>query len=192
MSYATIADMTLRFERNDKELTRLTDAVNMPPTTIDTAAVQAALDDATAEMDSYLAQVYQMPLLGCAVPGTTPLQYKAPPMLVRICCDFARYNLYDERATDQVKELYKRWTDWLKDLVAGKAQLMCPAPPESTGGLAGVPVGNNPQINDGVHSCFEQRIFNRSTLSNYRLGGNGGGANGARGYRYGQNRGGMS
>jgi phage gp36-like protein len=190
MTYATIADMTLRFERNDKELTRLTDAVNMPPTTIDTAAVQAALDDATAEMDSYIAQVFQMPLLGCAVPGTTPVTYKTPDMLVRICCDFARYNLYDERATDQVKELYKRWTDWLKDLVAGKAQLTCPAPPASTGGLAGVPVGNNPQVGTGVKHCFEDRIFNRETLRGYRLGGNGGSANGARGYRYGQNRGG--
>jgi phage gp36-like protein len=191
MAYATIADMTLRFERNDKELSRLTDAVNMPPTTIDTAAVQAALDDATAEMDSYIAQVFQMPLLGCAVPGTTPLQYKAPDMLVRICCDFARYNLYDERATEQVKELYKRWTGWLKDLVAGKAQLTCPAPPASTGGLAGVPVGNNPQTGTGVNYCFEDRIFNRESLRGYRLGGNGGSANGARGYRYGQNRGGM-
>lgn len=182
MSYATFEDMILRFERGDQELSRLTDSKNMPPSEIDTQAVQIALDDATREIESALAQIFQMPLLGCAVPGTKPIEYRPPSMLVRACCDIARYNLYDERPTEQVKELYKRAKDWLKALRDGKESLLCDAPPASTGGLAGVPLFAEPQHGGSVHASFEPRIFNRSTLSNFRsMGGMNNGSRG--GYR---------
>ncbi len=171
MSYATIDDMMTRFERGDGELSRLTDKTNMPPVDVDWAAVQAALNDASDECNSYLAQVYQLPLLGCLVPGSSPPAYTMPTLLVKVCCDVARYNLYDEKPTEQIAQRYKDAVLWLKQLVAGKAQLTCPSPPISIGGLAGVPLANNAQVaGGGVSYSFAERVFDTASLSSFRLG----------------------
>lgn len=86
MSYCTQGDLTTRF--GETELIQLTDreAYN----DIDTAIVDKAISDADAEIDSYLAGRY-----------TLPLAY-IPPNLTRIACDIARYLLYENAATQIV------------------------------------------------------------------------------------------
>jgi hypothetical protein len=70
MAYATLNDLVARY--GERELIQLTDLVNMPPSAIDADRVQIALDDASAVVDSYVGQVYALPLQGCAKPVTVP------------------------------------------------------------------------------------------------------------------------
>ena len=69
MAYATQAEMQSRFGEDELG-------------TFDASTVEAALGDATVEMDGYLGGRYTLPL-----DETTA----ESPLLVRICCDLARY-----------------------------------------------------------------------------------------------------
>lgn len=128
MIYATVADLVARF--GELELVQLTDLENIPPSVIDVARVDLKIGDACAFVDGYVGQVYRLPLMGCArpaaVPGASP-EYVAPPVLVRIACDLARYYLHDDLAPEN--EVYRRYKAAVKDLEAiasGTAQLACP------------------------------------------------------------------
>ncbi len=80
MIYAALVDMTVRF--GDAEMIQISDkdnhlnAINIP-------RVDAALVDASAEIDQHLGSCYLLPL---TVTG---------PFLRHLCCDIARYHLYD-------------------------------------------------------------------------------------------------
>lgn len=93
--YATLADLQQRFSA--AELIDLTDRSGAG--VIDSAVIAAALNDAKATIDGYLAARYPLPLA------------TVPEVLNRLCCDVARYYLYDERATEQVT---KRFDDAIK------------------------------------------------------------------------------
>lgn len=108
MTYAVKADMQAEF--GDGELAQLCDRTN--GTTLDAAAdavLNAALQRATDEIDSYVAQRYTLPFAS------------APTRLKSICMDMARYVLYDARVPQAVKDRYDRAIAWLKDVAAGKA-----------------------------------------------------------------------
>ena len=93
--YATLADMQNRF--SEAELIDLSDRGGAG--VMDSAVIDAALNDASATIDGYLAARYPLPLA------------TVPDVLNRVSCDLARYYLYDERATEQVT---KRHDDALK------------------------------------------------------------------------------
>jgi len=93
--YATLADMQNRF--SEAELIDLSDRSGAG--VMDSAVIDAALNDAKATIDGYLAARYPLPLAA------------VPDVLNRVSCDLARYYLYDERATEQVT---KRHDDALK------------------------------------------------------------------------------
>jgi phage gp36-like protein len=101
--------MVQRF--GEPELLHLTDAGRTG--SIDATIVSMALDDATAEVDSYLSSVLSAPLT------TTPV------ILVSVTCDVARYRLYSGIGgqTEQVKDRYDAAVRWLRDVSAGKAKL---------------------------------------------------------------------
>ena len=101
VTYATRADLDARF--GDDEIDRLDSAGTR---------VAAALADASAEIDGYLARAYRLPLEG------------SHPALTGICCDLARARLYDdsppERVTDAAREARSR----LDDIRARKRRLL--------------------------------------------------------------------
>lgn len=109
MMYCNNAGMVARF--GEDELIRLTDPGDG---SMDSAAINAALSDASDEIDSYLAVRHTLPLSS------------VPELLVRLCADIARYRLYDGRMLDEVEKRYDNSVKLLKDIVKGSAVLPLP------------------------------------------------------------------
>ncbi|TAN12916.1 MAG: DUF1320 domain-containing protein [Burkholderiaceae bacterium] len=128
MDYATQQDLIDRF--GEPELIQLTDPENQAA--IDPARIDRALADATALADGLLGKIYALPLAGCTKPDPQPGNPGAtaqvpPPQLTRICCDLARYYLYDDLAPDaEVYRRYKAATVELQAIAGGSARLVCP------------------------------------------------------------------
>jgi phage gp36-like protein len=116
MSYATLPDMIGRF--GEEELIRLTDRDRTAGAVVEDV-LDRALADADGEINGYLAVRYALPLPS------------VPVMLVQIACDIARYYLYDDQATEQVRQRYEDAISRLKGIVKGLVNLALPAP-EST------------------------------------------------------------
>ena len=100
-AYATVADFEDRF--GEDEATMLGDAKRLG----------VALGDAAAEIDAHLATAFTVPLPGGPF-----------PMITSIACDLARIRLYDEAATDTVRDMAKRARLLLDRLVSGEADLL--------------------------------------------------------------------
>lgn len=107
MAYANRTDLARRF--GEQEIASLEDPDNTGSGDVHVSA--EALDDATEEVNSYVAVRYALPL------PTVP----AP--LSRACCDVARFRLYKDRPTEEVKYRYERTIKWLEQLAAGKVLL---------------------------------------------------------------------
>jgi len=106
-----------------QELTALTDRAGAGEP--DAAAIGLALDDASQQIDSYLASRYLLPL--------NPV----PPAVVRWCCDIARFYLYKDEVSDAVKTLYASAIGALKLAQAGALTLEAAAiDAPTTGGAA--------------------------------------------------------
>ncbi|HEZ0533523.1 TPA: DUF1320 family protein [Neisseria meningitidis] len=110
MAYATVADMIARF--GELEVLQLTD--RNQEGVIDKAVAKTALDDATAEIDAYLGR-FKRPF------------GKIPPLLVRLCCDIARYRLTAAQGvliTEEIRNRYKiDVLDLLRAMAKGEVQL---------------------------------------------------------------------
>ena len=110
MAYATGEDMVARF--GELEVLQLTDRNNEG--LIDRAVAQTALVDATAEIDAYLGRFRR------------PFE-DVPPILVRLCCDIARYRLTAAQGvliTEEIRNRYKiDVLELLKALAKGDIQL---------------------------------------------------------------------
>ena len=140
MTYATQADLTDRF--GAVELAQLTDRAS--GLVIDTAVLDRALADADAEINSYLATRYALPLAS------------TPTVLVRLAADMARYRLYDDRVTQAVRERYQDAVSLLKRLASGEVRLDGAAtPPEPAAGSTAVAVR------------APDRVFGADALSGY-------------------------
>lgn len=109
-NYATVADMVARF--GDTEVMQLSDR-NMS-NQIDQAVVDLALADASAEIDCYLGR-YSLPFT------------KVPPLLVRLCCDVARYRLTSAGGVQITAEIERRYhmdeVNLLQNLASGAVTL---------------------------------------------------------------------
>jgi len=100
MNYATRSDMVDRF--GSDEIVKLEGMGGVIP---------GAIADASAEIDSYIGMVYTLPLTD------------TPAILVRVVCDIARYRLYDDIPTDEVRRRYEDAVRFLRDISAGRASL---------------------------------------------------------------------
>lgn len=108
MTYATVADMTFRYQRSN--LDRLTSSKTdsgMPDDTV----IVTALNDAAAIMDSYIVARYTLPLT------------VAPATLPQICCVIAWYFMMDMQANEQATQRYKDAIRWLEGVRDGKIPL---------------------------------------------------------------------
>lgn len=107
LAYATIQSMTERF--TEAELRQLAPLAGQPGQ-IDAVRAQRALDDASAEMDSYLAVRFPTPVTG------------ELPLLTKAACDIAREDLA-RAPSDAVVAAAKRAREWLKAVAKGAASL---------------------------------------------------------------------
>ncbi|WOE40704.1 gp436 family protein [Acinetobacter chinensis] len=101
--YATRKDLEARFGEGElQELESMQTAGN---------SIEEALQDASEEIDSYIAVQYVLPL-----PST-------PSTLKRIACNIARYRLHFQHPTEEIENRYKAEIDFLKRVADGKATL---------------------------------------------------------------------
>lgn len=135
MAYLTVNDLQARYPADAYLLA-------------DTDAVSAAINDAVAEADGYLAGRYSLPLPA------------VPPVLVGRLCDMARYRLWRDEASDEVRTRYRDAVAWLRDLSAGRAALVFAADPNTN--LTPEPTPNRGRI--AVGSVHETGVFGGTTL----------------------------
>lgn len=118
MTYATTQDIADRYGQG------VLDAIDRDGNgQADMGALDKALADASALIDSYLSQRYTLPLPA------------VPEALKRACVDVALYQVVREgtQAADDYRLRYEDAIAWLRDLAAGKAALDLPAPQQATG-----------------------------------------------------------
>lgn len=139
MTYATQQNLIDRFGQG--ELTELTDRANSGA--IDAAVAGKALADADSEINGYLASRYTLPL--------DPV----PTVLERVACEIARYYLYEDRVTEQVKRRYDDAIKFLKGVSTGAVALGVDANSES------------PSSTGGPQCSAPDRIFTQDTLSDF-------------------------
>jgi phage gp36-like protein len=96
MSYATPIDVENRYPNRD--LVQLTNE-DPTATTVNTAFIQQALDDASAEIDTYIEARFTLPL-------TDP-----PAVLNRLCSDIAMYRMQALRPIHDLEDARKRYDD---------------------------------------------------------------------------------
>ncbi len=99
---------------------------------IDDAKVVRGLEAATAEIDSYIANRYPLPL-----PET-------PPVLRNICVDITTYRLSQtaDAMTDIIRERYEDAIKWLDKVSVGKISLGLPKAPGQKSAKAVVVTGS--------------------------------------------------
>ncbi len=138
MPYCTKQDMIDRFGQS--ELVDLTDRADLG--VIDDTVLTRAIDDASAEIDSYLSGRYELPL------------DNVPSVLVRFACNMARYHLYDEGASEQVNKNYDGAVKFLRAVSKGDASIG----PASD--------GSEPQTDNTASMESGGRIFGRDGNGN--------------------------
>lgn len=104
--YAQVTDMQMRFGQEELEQLAPSDTG-----AVDQSKVESALNDASAEMDTYLGSVYTLPL---SDPN---------PYLKTICCDITRFRLWDDAVSEEVRKRYEDAVAWLKKVVKGDVSL---------------------------------------------------------------------
>lgn len=108
MTYATLQTMVERF--GDAELIQRTDRYGSGQ--MDVQVMDRALADADAEVNSYLAVRYALPLAG------------VPTALARVAADIARYRLYDDGVPETVRKRYEDAVALLKRMASGDVKLV--------------------------------------------------------------------
>jgi len=115
--YASVADMIERF--GETEIIELTDLEHTG--VIDTAVAERALEDASVEIDGFLASRYRLPVTG------------TPRLLSLLCSDIARYRLQQPVATEQGRQRYEDAVSRLKGIARGDINLPLETPPPTIG-----------------------------------------------------------
>ncbi|MDH5637347.1 MAG: DUF1320 domain-containing protein [Nitrospinota bacterium] len=108
MAYITRTDMETRYGAD--EILSLADRDG--DGAADTGVIEAALEDATAVIDSHLVGRYTLPL--------NPV----PAVIVRLACAMARFHLYDEAPTQKVTEEYQAAVSALQKIASGDLLLV--------------------------------------------------------------------
>lgn len=134
-SYATRLQMMDRFGQS--ELISLTDRDGTAGTIV-VEVLDVALTDASALINGYLAGRYTLPL-------TPP-----PAVLERLCCDIARYGLYDNGASEAVSKRFDDAVHYLEMVGAGKITLGVASQGES-------PISHDLPIMESDGAVFNRR-----------------------------------
>lgn len=132
MAYATEADLRQRIGGEEIDAMAERDAL----------AITRALADADAEIDAYLGGRYALPLAD------------VPAVLIRIACDIARYRLWAERASDEVRRRYEDARRFLEALGKGDVTL-------------GLPDAQHPAAAMAAARSGEAPVFTRTATRSY-------------------------
>ena len=154
--YATIDDFIKAF--GEEETLQLSALDNPSITQIQDDVIQRALDDAAAEINSYLR----------AAGYALPLSY-LPDNLRERANDIARYRLDKNRQRSDVRLRYEDALQFLKDLVDRKASLsdgtdLCGNPGTGTGTGGTNANSGSP---DGIRYYSNPRVFTACSLRRY-------------------------
>ena len=106
--YATEANLVARFGQEIEELKLMHANTSI--------AIQDAIQDATEEINGYIGGRYALPLPN------------VPSNLERMACDIARYRLYFQQPTDEVRQRYEDAIAFLKRVADNKAHLQIQLP----------------------------------------------------------------
>jgi len=106
--YATEADLAARF--SEEEISNLKLMVSNP------TFVDDAIQDATEEINGHIGGRYPLPLPN------------VPSNLKRMACDIARYRLYFQQPTEEVRKRYEDAIAFLKRVADNKAHLQIQLP----------------------------------------------------------------
>lgn len=101
--YATRVDLEKRFGADE--------IANLEAMQTIQGALEEALQDATEEIDSYVAVAYTLPLP------------EIPSTLKRVACNIARYRLYFQQPTEEITNRYEAEVSYLKRIADKKAVL---------------------------------------------------------------------
>jgi len=144
MAYCTLTDMQGEYDRpEDPELTQLVpDAAGG----LDTAAVTEAIEEAAGLMDEYIGARYTLPLASVSV--------KRAAWLRRVNMEIARFLLWRDRASEEVRKRYEDHRRYLRDLANGTVQWLDVAAPSAS--AVGSPLSTAPDP-----------LFDRTTLADY-------------------------
>lgn len=106
-AYATTTDMLGAFGADE-----MTEVASVLTGTYDADRIEAALVSACGQADSAAALRYAVPV--------SPV----PIMLRQVVLDIARFRLWGQRASAEVRARYEDGAAWLRDLATGKAALV--------------------------------------------------------------------
>lgn len=109
MAYATSQDFVDAF--GQPETLQLTNLDNPIATTINLVPLDKALDDASAEIDTYIGSRYILPLAS------------TPSVVNRYCLDIARYMLDRIHTREDVRLRYEDALKWQAMLASGKVSI---------------------------------------------------------------------
>ncbi|WP_166838704.1 gp436 family protein [Rheinheimera pleomorphica] len=109
MPYCTVADMISRYGQQDMILLSWREGaadgeINQP-------VIEQAIADATAEINGYIGGRYELPLS------------LVPDVLVRHCCDIARYLMSGDRTPETVQKRYDSVISYLVKVGKGDLSL---------------------------------------------------------------------
>lgn len=121
MAYATQQDMIDRF--GEPRLVQLTDVGEPQTGAVVASVLQAALDDASAEIDGYLAGRYPVPMAS------------PPAALKGYCCTLAHYRLMGAAADENTRFDVRAVRSYLEAVAKGTITL---TPPDAAPAVAGV------------------------------------------------------
>lgn len=130
MTYASTTDLSNRF--GNDELMDI--AANETGDALNDTRITSALEDADAEINTYLSTRYSLPLTS------------APSVLVGVACDIARYRLYANQTTDEVTERYNSRIAWLKSISKGDAALGLTEQSQTQQGSLAIDQTSNPRV----------------------------------------------
>mgnify|MGYP003455363176 FL=1 len=128
MTYASRTDLEARYGE---------DEIAQRESMLPTGAVERALADADAEIDSYVASRYTVPL--------SPV----PQVIPRLACAIARYHLLGDSATETARKDYEDARAWLRDLHSGRALLEGATPLSGTSPARTVEIATREKLFSG-------------------------------------------
>ncbi|MCL6237015.1 DUF1320 domain-containing protein [Acinetobacter sp. ANC 5033] len=139
--YATKSDLVARF---GDELEQL--LIMLPNVT----AVDDAIQDATEEINGHIGGRYSLPLPN------------VPSNLKRMACDIARYRLYFQQPTEEVRKRYEDAISFLKRVAENKAHLQIQS--EDSGEIIDDEPTKNPSTLP-IGSTYRGGVFGDDVLS---------------------------
>jgi len=141
--YSTIEDLINMFGEN--EIIEISSVPNVDG--LNEEKCYRCLEQATAEIDSYIGMKVAVPLVNYI-----------PDVINRICCNIARYRLYDDKKTPNVQKEYDNEIAFLKDFRNGLVYINFENPNSTD--ADGNPIVN--QAKDEVKikvKAFESSVF---------------------------------